>query len=210
MHHSVKDLTGLVLDGSEVIRYAGSSGKKSSLWEIRCKCGQMFTAVGSEFTRGNVRSCGCLRKERAHRTHGMSKHPAYAVWRSMMDRCRLPTHQAWKNYGGRGITVCPRWSEFQNFWEDMGPTYRKGLTLDRRDNEQGYTPENCHWVTFKENSRNRRSSRFIDTPWGRMTVSEASERSGVGNTTLLYRLGKGLTGNSLFVKPDSKNQFTTS
>ena len=82
----------------------------------------------------------------------------------MKDRCALPTHQAWRNYGGRGITVCARWAEsFGNFWADMGPTYVPGLTLDRRDNEAGYSPENCRWTTYKVQANNRRVSSKTST-----------------------------------------------
>src|SRR5690554_5561079 len=164
--------------------------------------------------RGVVASCGCKRREsigNRNRRHGMSKSPAYAVWRSMLGRCLNPSHQAWENYGGRGITVCERWQEgFEPFWADMGPTYQPGLTLERRDNGKGYSPENCKWATPQQQNRNRRSSRLIDTPWGRMTVTEAAERSGVKKTTLHYRLKVGVDPSDLFKPADVKNRFTTS
>src|SRR5215831_9640275 len=119
------------------------------VWLIRCDCGNEIKLLVKQFTHGDYKSCGCMTsamqslaqkavpKPRLH-THGMSHHPAYAVWRSMHDRCRLPTHQAWHNYGARGITVCDRWQEsFTNFWEDMRPTYRPGLTLERINNAIG-------------------------------------------------------------------------
>lgn len=212
MHHRARDYTGITLRGLTAIRDIGSTGQKR-VWLIRCHCGVEFTMVGSEFGKGKQQSCGCLTSQlisESRATHGMTSHPAYAVWRSMLDRCRLPTHQAWKNYGARGITVCDRWQTFEMFWADMGPTYVKGLTLDRRDNDGPYSPENCRWATPKEQALNKRGNRRIETPWGRMTVSEASERSGIGVTTLLYRLSRGVKTADLFSPPDFRNRFTTS
>lgn len=212
MHHRARDLRGRRFGRLEAIRYAGSDGRKSK-WLCRCDCGTEREFVASELAKGRTNSCGCLRRELAsdrHRTHGMTSHPAFAVWRSMIDRCTLPTHQAWKNYGARGITVCVEWRDsFEAFWRDMGPTYQRGLTLDRRDNSKGYSPENCAWRTVKDQARNKRTNRTISTPWGEMTVAEAAERSGVGVTTLLYRLSRDVPGPSLFAKPDVRNRFST-
>jgi len=84
--------------------------------------------------------------------------------------------------------VCDRWQDFAAFWEDMGPTYKSGLTLERIDNNGNYEPKNCTWVTRKQQAYNRRSNRYIDTPWGRMTITEASVRSGVSVMTLHGRI----------------------
>src|SRR5690606_24180088 len=211
MHHREKDITGKRSHFLTADAYSGSVGEKS-LWRVRCDCGKTLIMPATEFLKGKWKSCGCKRRElisASRRTHGMSKHPAYAVWRSMIDRCRLPTHQAWKNYGGRGIQVCKAWQTFEGFWADMGPSYRPGLSLDRIDVDGNYAPDNCRWVTTKEQNRNRRTNRYIQTPWGRMTVSEASERSGIGVTTLLYRLDAGVPANLLFQPPDVTNRFTT-
>lgn len=212
-HHRTPDYRGRY-GYLELLAHYGSDGAKA-YWLARChSCGSYVIVrpveIVKQAKRCSVVSCGCqsaiLASERA-RTHGMSKHPAYAVWRSMIDRCRLPTHQAWKNYGGRGITVCKRWQEsFQNFWEDMGPTYRPGLTLDRIDNDGPYSPENCRWVSVREQSRNRRNNRYIDTPWGKMTVADAAEKSGIGVTTLLYRLDHNWPQDKLFIEPDVQNR----
>ena len=213
MHHRARDITGKRFHSLTAVRYVGSDGKKS-LWLIRCDCGKDLVMPASEFLKGKRKSCGCQSKRlisEKNRTHGMSNHPAYWVWRSMNDRCRLPSHHAWKNYGGRGIKVCDAWQKsFENFWRDMGPTYQPGLTLDRIDVNGNYTPENCRWVPKQAQNRNRRNHRLINTPWGRITVAEAAEKSGIGVTTLLYRLDHGCPPNRLFVKPDVRNRFSTS
>ena len=150
-HHLFKDLTGQTFGALTALRREPSIVPGRTRWAYQCKCGKevVKTArdIRKEVARGGHPNCGCLTRElisRKNRTHGMTKHPAYAVFRSMTDRCRLPTHQAWRNYGGRGITVCPRWATFEAFWEDMGPTYAPGLDLDRKDNDGPYSPENCH------------------------------------------------------------------
>lgn len=213
-HHRAQDLTGRVFGFLTIKSYAGSDGKKS-LWNASCACGAAITVVGAEMTKkrgpGN-QSCGCQRGAligAKRRTHGMTEHPAYWVWRSMHDRCRLPTHQAWRNYGGRGITVTMEWETFQAFWRDMGPTYRPGLTLERVDNSKGYSAENCRWASYKEQARNTRENRMVDTPKGRMLVVEASEVSGIGVTTLLYRLDNDCPTARLFDPPDYTNRFST-
>ena len=126
----------------------------------------------------------------------------------MLDRCRLPTHQAWHNYGARGISVCERWRQgFQNFWDDTGPGYRQGLTLERIDVNGNYTPENCTWATMKAQARNRRDNRIIGTIFGDITVAEAAERSGINYTTILYRLDQGWPDSMLLIPPDFTNRL---
>lgn len=215
LHHRAKDLTGLRVGYLTAMRYAGTDGRRS-LWQVECDCGVTKLMQAQELVKqskkGVTASCGCQRKvtiASKKKTHGMSKHKAFAVWRSMCDRCSLPSHQAWANYGGRGIKVCSRWqSSFQNFWEDMGPTYGVGLTLDRTDNNGDYSPENCRWVTHKRQARNKRPNVLVDTKWGLITVAEASEQSGIGRSTLHYRLSVGVTGAELFSPPDTTRKFS--
>lgn len=187
------------------------------LWRVLCDCGTIKTMDIREIRKqeraGREISCGCKKGElisRARTTHGMSAHSAYGVWRAMIQRCTLPTHPAWKNYGGRGITVCERWlNSFDAFWEDMGPTYRVGLDLDRRDNEQGYSPENCRWTTRKTNCRNKRGARVVEFNGTVIPVKQLAEQTGIGYTTLLYRLEHGCPSDRLTDTPDPSNRFTT-
>lgn len=210
MHHRAIDIAGQRFGYLTALRYVGSDGKKSK-WLVRCDCGVEKVLVAAELRKGSVRSCGCKMGAlmiEAKGTHGMSKHPAFAVWSSMLDRCHLPTHQAWRNYGERGITVCEQWRQsFESFWADMGPTYQSGLSLDRINNDGNYTPENCRWATRRIQGNNRRVNRRIETPWGLMTVAEASRHSGIGVTTILYRLDTDCPVTDLFSKPDLRNRF---
>ena len=195
-HPRSRDISSVQVESLTAERYLGGDGR-DSIWAIRCACGKLFGMAQSEFCKGRQKSCGCLRGAliaKANTTHGMSKHPAFAVWSSMLARCLNPKHPAWKNYGGRGITVCSQWqTSFERFWRDTFVFYAPRLELDREDNDLGYSRANCRWVTRKTNDRNKRTNVLIDTPDGRMTLAEASERTGIGATTLQYRNSHGFS-----------------
>jgi len=90
-----------------------------------------------------------------------NKHPMYSVWKGIRKRCNNPNEKAYKDYGGRGITVCNKWDNFVNFYNDMKSGYEKGLSIDRIDNDSGYRPANCRWATSKEQANNRRPRNAI-------------------------------------------------
>ena len=190
MHHRAKDITGLRVGYLTALKYHGSNGKKS-IWEVQCDCGVTVLMPATEMPklekRGVMASCGCKKRETIatkNSTHGMSQHPAYWAWRSMNDRCSLPTHQAWANYGGRGIQVCERWqTAFENFWADMGPTYKRGLTLERVDNSAGYGPKNCRWRDYFQQANNRRDNIRV----GGSTLAEIARLHGINSSTIYYR-----------------------
>lgn len=142
--------------------------------------------------------------------HGMTKHPAYLVWASMINRCHRKNVTAFKNYGGRGIKVCASWRKsFLVFWRDMGPTYEYGLHLERRDNSKGYTKNNCYWSTRLQQGQNKRNNRILLTPWGRICLAEAARRSGIGLSTLKIRIRNKWPTEYLFVVPDSTNRYSS-
>lgn len=206
-HHNFRDLTGQKFGMLTALRPLRTDGKKW-IWEFQCECGAVVPKVGKEVSRGKTSSCGCATKSLIGakiRKHGMTGHPAYAVWRSMLDRCRLPSHQAWKNYGARGITVCERWREsFENFWVDMGPTYQPGLDLDRIDNDGPYSPENCHWTTRRQNTMNKRSTvRRADIP-------NLAKGAGIARSTLYYRVKRGRELTAPVDKRKSTRSMTSS
>lgn len=121
--------------------------------------------------------------------HGKSNSKVYTVWESMLTRCRNPNNAAYPNYGGRGIGVCPEWELFDNFYRDMGDP-PAGATLDRIDNDAGYSPANCQWASRLEQSRNRRTRRLeiggISKP-----IWQWAEEVGIKSATIRARLKYG-------------------
>lgn len=202
MPQKMKDIRGLRVGSLTVVSPVGNLGR-GYLWLARCDCGKEVRRMSSELQKsvGKKASCGCMGTGRPTE-HGMPRHPAYGVWRGMLGRCSLPSHQAWRNYGARGIFVCERWKEsFQNFWADMGGAYQPGLTLERKDNNAGYSAENCRWATPGEQQRNTRLTRVIRTPRGDMPLWKAVELSGLNQHTLWDRNATARPAEKMFDPP---------
>lgn len=116
----------------------------------------------------------------------------YAVWASMRNRCNNPNNHAYENYGGRGISVCERWSTYLNFLEDMGRRPTSKHSLDRVDNNGDYSKENCKWATRVEQENNKRSNAIICIDGECQTASNWSRVSGIQSGTILKRLSEGV------------------
>lgn len=142
-----------------VVKRAESNRHGQTMWLCKCECGGTVTVLGTSLRQGATKSCGCLRREAtgtAFRTHGMCTTLLYHVWSHMVSRCTNTRAHAYEHYGGRGITVCPEWRRPEQFlkWA-FENGYRRGLEIDRRDNDGNYTPENCRFVTRTVNVVNR-------------------------------------------------------
>jgi len=163
-------------------------------WLCRCECGTEKEVSIANVASGKSRSCGCYHKQRireALTTHGLSKHPIYNSWASMINRCTSPKNRDFQYYGARGINVCERWWNFQGFADDMFPTWQPGMTIDRIDPNGDYEPTNCRWLTIAEQQRNKRSNVLYDTPWGRITLPEAARKMGLSLGGLQGRIKSG-------------------
>lgn len=134
----------------------------SICWVCQCDCGNETIVVSTKLRIGHTKSCGCYNRDRISETkstHGMSRTPIYVLWHGIKARCEKESHKMYKYYGGRGIKICNEWQVFENFlkWAENNG-YEKGLTIDRIDNDKGYSPDNCRWVTQRENNRNTRAN----------------------------------------------------
>jgi hypothetical protein len=119
----------------------------------------------------------------------------------MVQRCSDPKQVNYHDYGGRGITVCNRWQNFDLFLEDMENNFYEGATIERIDNDDGYSPKNCRWATKREQGNNRRANVFFDTPLGRMTIADAARRFNTSQSLIWQRLNRGLTGIEALAPP---------
>lgn len=178
-----------------VMSRAANTAQGKTQWACVCGCGARTIVAGERLKNGNTQSCGCLHQEvRAQqtRTHGMSGTPVYAIWVAMKMRCTNPKDKNYADYGARGITVCDLWlHSFEAFYADMGHP-GPGMTLERKDNHQGYNPENCVYASRETQAHNQRSNRLIPYHGQQLPITYVARLSGLTRYAISVRLQKGL------------------
>lgn len=167
-------------------------------WLCKCDCGKEKIIAQNNLRTGQVKSCGCHRENtKSNLRHGEVKSLLYMVFIEMKSRCLNSNHKFYHYYGGRGISICEEWQEkmpkgYYNFREwALSNNYHDGLTLDRKNNDMGYSPENCHWVSMKEQNRNRRNTKMVEFHGSLVPLGKLCEDFGLHHKTVDRRLRVG-------------------
>ena len=177
-------------------RAPSPEGEKHWCWHYQCDCGVTGIISAKHLRdRQSCNSCSRKRRNRKVTRHGHAtggkRSALYQTWLSMRQRCLNPNHDAWLDYGGRGVAVCVRWNDFENFLADVPPKPGRGYQLDRIDNNGDYAPGNVRWALPKQNNRNRRSNLLLTFKGRTLCMTEWAEETGLPATTLKQRLQKG-------------------
>jgi hypothetical protein len=194
----VKQIVGEKYGRLKVLSFAGLNKHRSSMWNCICDCGAIGVFKGRNLLIGKTKSCGCwlLEKRRSPKKHGhtsrnLGASSEYSAWKAMRQRCENPNNRSWKDYGERGITVCERWHNFSNFIQDMGKKPSPNLSIERVDNDSGYTKENCIWATKKVQNRNKRNNIILTHNGKSQTVKDWANEYGLLFGTLYFRILRG-------------------
>jgi hypothetical protein len=182
------DLTGHRFGRLVAVNYAGDRK-----WTCSCDCGSTSTVAAADLRSGHTSSCGCLVRMVTganFRKHGNSFRREYQAWKAMLGRCLNPSHPSYKNYGARGIGCDPAWSTFEAFIADMGDC-PEGLTLERKDNNKGYSKSNCKWASRHEQAQNLRKSKRYEFNGESLILPEWSRRLGISKWCLRSRVEAG-------------------
>ncbi len=184
----------------------GRTAYDKPAWHCICSCGGRALVDSRALLGGGSTSCGCYTREQVYKAvkrHGASRTQSYSAWTGMRQRCSNPNKAAYKNYGGRGIRVCDAWHKYENFLQDMGERPSPQHSIDRRDNNKDYSPDNCRWATRTEQARNRRTSRMLTIFGETKTLIEWAEdsRCCVSAQALHLRLKSGMSAEQAMTKP---------
>ena len=184
-----------------VLEFVRKDENYKEFYRCKCDCGNETICEKWNLLSGCVRSCGCLIGKKCK--HGETKTRLFNIWSGMKERCSREKHHEYQNYGGRGITVCEEWIDDFLAFKDwaMANGYQEGLTIDRIDVNGNYEPKNCRWVTKKEQNNNRRNNHTLTYNDQTHTISQWSEITGIGKSTILERIKLGWSVEDALTKP---------
>ena len=190
------DITGKRFGKLVVVREDGQDKRGEYYWLCKCDCGNEKRVSSYKLRNGNTKSCGCLqtehRKTGIHKKHGMSNTKLYTIWLNMKHRCYDETNIMFKNYGGRGITVCNEWLNSFEAFSDWASRfgYAEGLSIERIDVNGNYEPSNCKWIPKKQQYLNRTDSHRITAFGKTQTIKEWADESGLKYDTIERRINQ--------------------
>ena len=182
--------------GRLIAKHPVDSKDGNLLWLCHCDCTSVVVISGKLLRNGNTKSCGCLHSKMERRlratTHGLTRTTEYRSWVNMIGRCRNSKRPDFSYYGGRGIIVCKQWlTDFETFYADMGPKPSKSHSIERRDNNGSYSPENCYWGTKTQQARNTRSNRFLTFNGITKCLAEWEDKLNLPHGILRKRIKRG-------------------
>lgn len=193
---SISEINSVKYGKLSVLQEVGSrktpAGNIVRVFMCLCDCGKKVDIPLNSLRKGNTKSCGCGRFKK----HGMAGKPSYIMWASLKSRCQNKNNPKYKNYGARGVKLCKRWQEFENFYSDMGEKPSEKHSIDRIDNNGDYTPQNCRWSLPSQQTRNRRSNIVFN---GECAI-DASRRLGGHDDLVSKRIKMGWSKERAFTK----------
>ena len=204
------DITGETYGYLKALEYRGKTPSNQAIWSFECTapgCGKVVERPAYLARSGNTKSCGCVSgalKGASHTTHGASNSGVYGSYKAMLSRCYNPDNTMYHRYGGRGITVCDRWLGPHgpaNFWADMGDKPSTKHSIERIDNDLGYSPENCRWATRKEQSDNTCRTKHVTAQGVTRNQMEWDRVLGNGLNVVGDRIRRGWSHEAAITKP---------
>ncbi len=181
------DLKGKKYGKLTAIEPVGKNKHNVAIWKCRCECGNIIYRSSNVLKLGHCKSCGCL--GRAIPGIKIADPRLYNIWHDMVQRCNDPKSKYYKNYGARGISVCKEWLKLEPFYNwALLNGYKPNLTIDRKDNNDDYCPDNCRWITHEEQQRNKRSNHIIEFRGKKQILTQWAQEIGISPNTLISRL----------------------
>lgn len=188
-----KNFIGRKFGKLEVIKYVRTNEKRKTIYMCKCDCGNYKEIKRNSLVTGHTKSCGCMERK-GNLKHGQRKTKLYGTWLNIKDRCNNPNNSHFKYYGKKGIQICTEWAnDFSVFMEwSLSNGYSEGLTIERIDNNKGYEPSNCKWITTGEQARNRSITKLQNINGKEMSLAEIAREFNIKPSTIYsrYRRGK--------------------